>query len=131
MTPDLEDRTSNAARQLIKSQMRTFIFAERLRETHDESKWGPMLTLEETYKTSAEEEWRAIVTDWAFGDEKVQDRFSKIIADALNNAAAETIEILATPEDVQTMNRLVRQYISDFSVDTLFRASSSASIKVN
>ncbi len=112
----------DAARRILKSHLRSWIFTERLRETKDSDKWAPMLDLEQLYAASAEEEWAQIVKGVPLATPEEQDAFCQEITSALRVASAEVLNSFPQGSDFVTLKGLIGQYIENFSIDTLFRS---------
>lgn len=114
----LQQRTCKAAIRILKSRIRHFIYTTKRDEVGElDTRWGPMLLVEESFSKPALREWQGVLALWGnLEDQGTRDIIAKILDESFQEAATEVLTIFEDSE-IWEIRKLVDNYRKDLKVE--------------
>lgn len=113
----LQRRTAKVATRILKSRIREFIYFTKHREVGEaDTRWAPMLLVEQGFSKLALREWQQVLTLWGdLSNEGTLQKLAKILADAFPEAASEVL-IIFDEADLHPMRKIIGEYQKSLNV---------------
>lgn len=112
-------KTTEAARRLLKAQLRTMLFTSLSKQNPDVEKWGSLLEVAQGALSDAQEAWKPILASWDLDSPEASAQLEAIGKDALQQAIQHMRSSMAAHLDGDWMKGELREFTASFTVQNL------------